>query len=96
LGLKVGNKPTFNPNLKFVRVIEKHASGLVEFEFAVGEPELFVELLMAQAQFDDFCVMHGVTPTQGPLAASQSPEEQEWDWSLRAAREQHFRHDNKA
>lgn len=87
--------PHFNPNLKFVRIIEQHANGLVEFEFAVGEPELFVELLMAQAQFDELCVMHGVTPTQGRLAAGQSPEEQEWDWSLRAAREQHLRHDNR-
>lgn len=92
----MSNTPTFNPNLKFIRIIEQHANGLVEFEFAVGEPGLFVELLMAQAQFDEFCVMQGVTPTQGPLPAAQSNEEQEWDWSLRAARDQHLRHDNKA
>ena len=92
----MNNTPAFNPNLKFVRIIETHASGLVEFEFAVGEPELFVELLMAQASFDEFCAMHGVTPTQGRLAATQNTDEQEWDWSLRAAREQHLRHDNKA
>ena len=88
--------PHFNPDLKFVRLIETHSNGLVEFEFAVGEPELFVELLMAQAQFDEFCIMHGVTPTLGHLVVTQSPEEQEWDWSLRAAREQNTRHDNKA
>ena len=92
----MSNTPPFNPNLKFVRIIEQHANGLVEFEFAVGEPELFVELLMAQASFDAFCAMHGVTPTQGRLVVVQSPEEQEWDWSLRAAREQSLRHDNKA
>ena len=79
-----------------MRIIETHTNGLVEFEFAVGEPELFVELLMAQAAFDEFCVMHGVTPTQGRLAAKQDGAEQEWDWSLRAAREQNLRHDNKA
>jgi len=90
----MSNTPNFNPNLKFVRIIELHANGLVEFEFAVGEPELFVELLMAQAQFDEFCVMQGVTPTQGRLPATQGNEE--WDWSLRAAREQHLRHNNKA
>lgn len=92
----MSNTPNFNPNLKFVRIIEQHANGLVEFEFAVGEPGLFVELLMAQASFDEFCAMHGVTPTQGRLAVAQSSDEQEWDWSLRAAREQHLRHDNKA
>ena len=88
--------PHFNPNQKFVRLIETHANGLVEFEFAVGEPELFVELLMAQTAFDEFCAMHGVTPTRGRLPTAQGSEEQEWDWSLRAAREQATRHDNKA
>ena len=58
----------FNPDKKFVRIIQVHPTGLVEFEFAVGEPELFVELLMAQAAFDEFCTMHGVTPTAGRLA----------------------------
>jgi phenol hydroxylase P0 protein len=92
----MSDTPNFNTNLKFVRIIETHTNGLVEFEFAVGEPELFVELLMAQTPFDEFCAMHGVMPTQGRLASTQSPEEQEWDWSLRAAREQSLRHDNKA
>lgn len=92
----MSNTPTFNPQLKFVRIIETHANGLVEFEFAVGEPGLFVELLMAQAAFDEFCAMHGVVPTLGPLQPAQSNPEQEWDWSLRAAREQHLRHDDMA
>ncbi len=86
---------TFNPDNKFVRVIQTHANGLVEFEFAVGEPELFVELLMAGAAFDEFCAMHNVIPTQGHLVQAQSSDTQEWDWSLRAAREQQLRHDNK-
>ncbi len=90
------NTTAFNPEKKFVRIIETHANGLVEFEFAVGEPELFVELLMGQAAFDEFCVMHAVTPTQGRLPAKKDDAEQEWDWSLHAAREQQLRHDNKA
>ena len=92
----MSNTPDFNTNLKFVRIIETHTNGLVEFEFAVGEPELFVELLMAQAPFDEFCATHGVIPTAGRLQPAQGIQEQEWDWSLRAAREQHLRHDNKA
>jgi len=45
----------FDPNRKFVRVIENRPDGLVGFEFAVGEPELFVELMMPGAAFDEFC-----------------------------------------
>jgi len=84
----------FDPAKKFVRIVEIHPNGLVEFEFAVGEPELFVELLMGQAAFDEFCVMHAVTPTQGRLPPKQDDAEQEWDWSLHAARVQQHRHDN--
>jgi phenol hydroxylase P0 protein len=84
----------FDPTAKFVRVIEARANGLVTFEFAVGEPQLFVELLMPQAQFEEFCANQGVTPTHGPLAdAAEGSAEHEWDWSLRAAREQRFRHE---
>ncbi|MCF8168590.1 MAG: phenol hydroxylase subunit [Rhodoferax sp.] len=89
--------PDFNPERKFIRIMKTHANGLIEFEFAVGEPELFVELLMAQSAFDEFCVMHQVTPTQGPLTQAQDGDNEEWDWSLRAAREQQIRHgSNKA
>ena len=42
----MSDTPNFNTNLKFVRIIETHANGLVEFEFAVGEPELFVDCLL--------------------------------------------------
>lgn len=84
----------FDPAAKFVRVVETRAGDLVEFEFAVGEPELFVELLMPRAQFNEFCAQQGVTPTFGRLpAATDGSVEHEWDWSLRAAREQRFRHE---
>jgi len=84
----------FDPAAKFVRVIETRADSLVEFEFAVGEPQLFVELLMPQAQFEEFCAQQGVTPTIGPLpAAPEGSAEHEWDWSLHAARAQRFRHE---
>jgi len=88
------DRASFDPAARFVRVIETRADGLVAFEFAVGEPALFVEMLMPQAQFDEFCAGQGVAPTQGALpAAPDGSAEHEWDWSLRAAREQHFRHE---
>jgi phenol hydroxylase P0 protein len=40
---------------KFVRVKEVRADGLVCFEFAIGWPELFVDLMLPQAAFDEFC-----------------------------------------
>jgi phenol hydroxylase P0 protein len=41
---------------KFVRVKEVRPDGLVCFEFSIGWPELFVDLMLPQSAFDDFCV----------------------------------------
>jgi phenol hydroxylase P0 protein len=84
----------FDPTRRFVRIVELRADGLVEFEFAVGEPTLFVEMLLPRAAFDDFCAAQRVTPTTTVLAeAPLGSAEHEWDWSLHSARAQHFRHD---
>lgn len=45
---------------KFVRVTEERADGLVAFEFAIGWPELSVELLLPRAAFDEFCARQRV------------------------------------
>ena len=77
---------------RFIRIVQEHDNGMVEFEFAVGEPGLFVEMVMPRAQFDDFCATQGVQPTVGRLPGQeQGSAEHEWDWSLRDARERHFR-----
>jgi len=46
--------------LRFVRVIEERADGLVAFEFAIGWPELAVELLLPAPAFAEFCAAHRV------------------------------------
>lgn len=45
---------------KFVRVTEVRPGGLVCFEFAIGWPELFVELMLPQPAFDEFCARNQV------------------------------------
>ncbi|MDO9143331.1 phenol hydroxylase subunit [Rhodoferax sp.] len=57
------SSPTAQPcdiKHKFVRVREVRPDGLVCFEFAIGWPELFVELMLPQPAFDDFCVQNQV------------------------------------
>ena len=82
----------FDVRHRYVRFVQEHASGMVEFEFAVGEPQLFVEMVMPRAEFEQFCRDQGVAPTHGALPeADIDSAEHEWDWSLRTARERHFR-----
>lgn len=77
---------------RYVREVAQHDNGMVEFEFAVGEPGLFVEMVMPRPAFEEFCAMQGVQPTQGRLPQqAEDSAKHEWDWSLRDARQQHFR-----
>ena len=61
---------SFDPARRFVRIVELRADGMVEFEFAVGEPELFVEMVLPRAAFDDFCATQGVAPTTTAAAVA--------------------------
>jgi len=82
----------FNPANKFVRVVELRADGFVEFEFAIGEPELFCEMILPAAVFDDFCQINRVIfldPGARPAAdANAGEDENEWRWTLRDATHQ--------
>ena len=50
---------------KFVRLIERRADGLVEFEFSIGDPELFAEMLLPADAYEDFCRINAVTVLDG-------------------------------
>ncbi len=80
---------TFDPGKKFVRVSERRPDGFVEFEFAVGEPELFVEMILPGAAFEDFCRLNAVERLDA--SAEGSPEDEAWNWRLRDAREHRFK-----
>lgn len=48
---------------RWVRVLSRRANGLVEFEFSIGWPELTVELMLPEADFQAFCKTHSVRYT---------------------------------
>ncbi len=52
--------PAVDTGLRFVRVIERRGDGLVAFEFAIGWPELAVELLLPAPAFTEFCAANRV------------------------------------
>lgn len=83
------NSSSFDTTRKFVRVIETRDNGMVEFEFAIGEPELFVELLLPGPAFAEFCKANTVTLLGDK--ASPGGETSQWDWNLRQATHQRFK-----
>ncbi|MDQ7745925.1 phenol hydroxylase subunit [Hydrogenophaga pseudoflava] len=52
--------PVCDTSLRFVRLIERRADGLVSFEFSIGWPELAVELMLPEAAFEAFCANNRV------------------------------------
>lgn len=52
--------PPCDTTRKFVRITERRNDGLVAFEFAIGWPDLAVDLLLPSAAFDDFCATQQV------------------------------------
>lgn len=79
----------FDPARKFVRVIGEREGGFVEFEFAVGEPELFVEMILPAAAFSDFCSLNAVVRLDPRPAAAEDGGD--FEWRLHDATQQRFR-----
>ncbi|WP_022979344.1 MULTISPECIES: phenol hydroxylase subunit [Ideonella] len=51
---------------KFVRVQAVRDDGLVSFDFAIGWPDLSVELMLPGPAFEAFCATHRVERLDGP------------------------------
>ena len=54
------NQPDFDATRRYVRVCEQRLDGFVEFEFAIGDPALCVELMLKEADFHEFCLANDV------------------------------------
>lgn len=77
----------FDPRRRFVRIVEERSDGMVEFEFAVGEPQLFVEMILPREAFEEFCAREQVKPTRAEVLPAASGGEGQ-AWTLHEARSQ--------
>lgn len=48
-------KPAFDVTQRYVRFRELREDGFVQFDFAIGDPELAVELMLSLADYKSFC-----------------------------------------
>ena len=72
-------QPVLDTTRRFVRVCGKRTGGFIEFEFAIGEPEVFVEMLLSPDAFAEFCATNRVE-----MLAPHDPDAvpSYWDWRL--------------
>ena len=78
-------KPVFDATRKYVRVCAQRDDGFVEFEFAIGDPALCVELMLPEAAFHEFCLANEVIVLE-PAADSAG----DWVQRLNEASRQGF------
>jgi phenol hydroxylase P0 protein len=72
-----------NSTQKYVRVTGCRSGGLIEFDFAVGSPDLFVELILPEAALAEFCRRHEVLLL--PSGSQQAGGDDALGWRLRDA-----------
>lgn len=77
---------------KFVRVTELRSDGFVEFDFSIGEPGLFVEMILPATAFDEFCAVNEVAFLDASSRLKVGGEDNsEWEWTLHDATHQRFK-----
>ena len=69
---------TFDPRVKYVRITNIRSSGLVEFDFAIGEPTLYVELVLPRDAFHEFCARNNVRHLNEDEAALVDFDRAKW------------------
>lgn len=79
---------TMDTTRRFVRLSGERANGFIEFEFAIGEPEVFIEMILDHEAFAEFCATNQVEmlPPRNPDAPQG-----DWDWRLADATHTRFK-----
>lgn len=83
----------FDITRKFVRAMHTLPNGMIEFEFAVGDPDLTAELVMPKAAFDEFCKANQVEvlTVDKPQPSDTDAVDADFHWNLHQATHQRFR-----
>ncbi len=68
----------FDPSKKFVRITGIQQNRLIEFDFSVGEPELYIELVLPFQAFQDFCANNQVQHLNAEQAAAVDYDRLKW------------------
>lgn len=66
---------------RFVRITGEHKNGFVEFDFAIGEPEIFFEMILTHVAFEEFCQMNNAEILATDYVFEGTPSEMDWRMS---------------
>ena len=62
----------------WIHIQQERPDGFVEFDFAIGDPELSVDLILAKADFERFCTQHQTRTISPEQAQRLDAEQAKW------------------
>ena len=68
----------FDELARYARVRDVIDDRFVEFDFAIGEPSLYVELVLPKKAFESFCRHNNVTMMSDEQAAAVDADMEKW------------------
>jgi phenol hydroxylase P0 protein len=68
----------FDDMPRYVRVRSSTLDPFVEFDFAIGDPELYVELVLPRVAFEQFCSHNRVQHMNAQMSAAIDADMQKW------------------
>ena len=68
----------FSDLKRYVRVRQVIDDKFIEFDFAIGDPSLYVELVLPRQAFDEFCKHNKVTLMTAEQAAAVDADMEKW------------------
>ncbi len=71
-------RQSFDRLTKYIRVRSEPDARFVEFDFAIGDPSLFVELVMPKGAFEAFCNANDVVPMTEEQIRAVDAEMEKW------------------
>ena len=76
---------------KWIRVTGHRGDNFIEFDFAIGEPDLFVEMILTPEAFEEFCQINQVETMPDLVEHDEDSDEAQWDWRLADATQVRFK-----
>lgn len=74
--------PSINSLTKYIRIRSEEDSKFVMFDFAIGDPALFVELVLPPDSFKEFCTINKVIHMSPEQMAANDNDEDKWRYGV--------------
>jgi phenol hydroxylase P0 protein len=69
-----------NEQTRYVRVTGVTHGGFIEFQFAIGDPSLYLAMILPPHAYEEFCRAQRAVTLSGAQARRVDDEQRKWAW----------------